>query len=114
MRRTRLIYRVVMLLVVLAVLIVISSLISCEEPNYERRVKAQSCDYNRFDKIIEGDDVYYSVGESDFKTNGMKYKIFSTTNGKISVVNITKDSLECELMKKENKIYKNIEDEQNF
>lgn len=48
-----------------------------------------------------------TIYSCDYNYNDMHYKIFYTTNGDPFVVNMTKDSLECEYYKNKENIEKN-------
>lgn len=45
-------------------------------------------------KISESSTTYNSIAFIDHNVSGIHYRIFTTGNGAVSVVNVTKDSLE--------------------
>lgn len=51
-----------------------------------------ACKYGSVDGN-QADFNYYSMKSVDYRTAGMHYKVFASTNGAIFVVNVTNDSL---------------------
>ena len=48
-----------------------------------------------------------TIYSNDYYSNDMHYKMFYTTNGDSFVINVTKDSLECEYYRNKENIEKN-------
>ena len=60
----------------------------------------QSVQSDQSEQVTTGSPTYYSVSAYDYQAGGMKYKVFNSASGSLFVVNITKDSLEVEALKK--------------
>jgi hypothetical protein len=63
--------------------------------------------------IVNGNGLFYTLGSTEYKSNGMKYKVFQSSNGGVAVVNVTTDSLEVALKRHEIKSYKDFESQEN-
>ena len=87
-----------------------ASIISCVDSDKKAKLVSATTDSSAVDstKIVKQISLNsYEIslfGECVTSTtveNGMKYKIFAYRNNNIQVINVTKDSLEVELLKRE-------------
>ena len=89
-------FKVLLMWIGIALFSLITNLVisSCDDTS-QKKSDEPTTKKPQTEGIIDGSSGYYSIGAVDYQKSGMKYTLFSTGNGDLFVVNVTKDNLEC-------------------
>lgn len=74
-------------------------LVSCESGGTTENLNKTA--NSKFYQLTNSPGFFGSLGLIDYKTKGMHYKVFQTSNGGVDIINITKDSLEIVKLKQD-------------
>ncbi len=78
--------------VILAIMLLFCCISCCKPKNSQPSETIENLPYPT--KITGTTTRYYSIAFVDHNVSGIHYRIFTTGDGAVSVVNVTKDSLE--------------------